>query len=274
MSRIGALVRACHPEPTLAVTTLTAALAAAAGRGVAGTAAVGAALLAGQLSVGWSNDYVDRERDLAVARADKPLVRGDLPPRFLGAAALTALVLAVPLSLLSGVPSAAAHLTGVASAWAYNLRLKATVVSVLPYVVAFGLLPAVVTLGLPGRPWPPAWAMGAGALLGAGAHFANTLPDLEDDARTGVLGLPHRLGRARSTAAAAACLFAATLLLTFGPAEGASALALVGLAVAVAVLVAGVLLGRRPGSRAAFRATLVVAAVDVVLLLARGGSLA
>ena len=116
--------------------------------------------------------------------------------------------------------------------------------------------------------------MAAGALLGAGAHFANTLPDLDDDARTGVRGLPHRLGRARSTAVAAACLLAATLALTFGPAEGASAVSLAGLAVAVGVLAAGLVLGRRPGSRAPFRATLVVAAVDVVLLLARGGSLA
>ncbi|MCW2779421.1 MAG: hypothetical protein JWN17_3146, partial [Frankiales bacterium] len=36
---------------------------------------------------------------------------------------------------------------------------------------------------------------------------------------------------------------------------------------------AGLAVARRPGSRAAFRAVLVVAAVDVALLLARGSSL-
>jgi hypothetical protein len=35
----------------------------------------------------------------------------------------------------------------------------------------------------------------------------------------------------------------------------------------------GLLLGRRPGSRAPFRAAILVAAVDVVLLLAQGSSL-
>lgn len=42
----------------------------------------------------------------------------------------------------------------------------------------------------------------ADALLGVGAHVANTLPDLDDDAATGVHGLPHRIGRTASSAVA------------------------------------------------------------------------
>ena len=70
MGTVRALVRACHPEPTAAVTAVSAALAAAVGRGVAGTVAVAAAVLAGQLSIGWMNDYLDRDRDVRVHRAD------------------------------------------------------------------------------------------------------------------------------------------------------------------------------------------------------------
>ena len=110
----------------------------------------------------------------------------------------------VPLSLLSGWFAGSLHLIAVASAWSYNLWLKTTVLSVLPYVVSFGLLPAFVTAGLPGHP-VYGWLVAAGALLGAGAHFANVLPDIDDDLSTGVRGLPHRLGATGSRVAAGTC---------------------------------------------------------------------
>ncbi|MCU1592134.1 MAG: hypothetical protein JWP11_3390, partial [Frankiales bacterium] len=80
--RLPALVQACHPEPSLAVTSITTALAVSAGRG-AGSAWVAAALLSGQLSIGWSNDWIDTERDRTTARPDKPAARGDVAPRTL-----------------------------------------------------------------------------------------------------------------------------------------------------------------------------------------------
>src|SRR5664280_2528861 len=177
---------------------------------------------AGQLSIGWSNDYLDRERDRRTSRADKPIAAGAVSATVVGGAAVTALILDVPLCLLSGPRAAAAYLIGVVGGWAYNIRLKSTAVSVAPYVVAFGLLPAFVTLGLPGHPWPPWWALTAGALLGAGAHFANVLPDLDDDARTGVRGLPHRLGGTVSRVLAAGLLLAATVMLAFGPTDAST----------------------------------------------------
>ena len=61
----------------------------------------------------------------------------------------------------------------------------------------------------------PVWITAAGALLGAGAHFANVLPDLEDDARTGVRGLPHRIGRVGSLVLTWVTLLAAALSLAF-----------------------------------------------------------
>jgi hypothetical protein len=64
------LARACHAQPTVAVVAVTTALAALAGRGTAGCLAVAAAVLAGQQSTGWSNDWFDAGRDLAVGRTD------------------------------------------------------------------------------------------------------------------------------------------------------------------------------------------------------------
>jgi 4-hydroxybenzoate polyprenyltransferase len=267
VSTFSRLVRACHPEPTAAVTALTAALAGAVG---ASPWTVGAAFLSGQLSVGWSNDWVDASRDLADGRTDKPVVQG-LPVAIVRTAALVALVACIPLSLLMGTWAGAAHLVAVASAWLYNARLKSTVLSFAPYALSFGLLPSVVTLGLPGHPAAPWWATGAGALLGIGAHGANVLPDLEDDVRTGVRGLPHRLGRRWTTVLSGLALVGATVLLAVGP--GTTALGLAAIAASVVLFAGGLLVARRAGSRAAFLSVIVVAAVDVALLLVRGASL-
>ena len=187
------LVRACHFQPTLAVVALTTGLAALSGRGAAGCVAVALAVLAGQLSTGWSNDWFDAVRDRSVGRTDKPIVAGTVSVGTVRRAACLALVAAVPLSLLSGWRAAVVHLVALASAWAYNLGVKATVLSPVPYAVSFGLLPAFVTLGLPGHPWPRPALMVATGLLGVGAHFINTLADREDDARSGIAGLPQRM---------------------------------------------------------------------------------
>ncbi|MFG2616729.1 UbiA family prenyltransferase [Streptomyces sp. NPDC048507] len=264
-----ALLGACHPLPAAAVTLFAAVLAAAAGRGPAGTALTAAAVGAGQLSVGWSNDRADQRRDRAAGRRDKPLATGAVPAARVSGAAAGALLLCVPLSLAAGLLAGAAHLVGVAAAWAYNLRLKGTAASWFPYALAFGLLPAFVTLGLPGRPWPPPWLTGAAALLGAGAHFANVLPDIADDLATGVRGLPQRLGTRRSAALAAALVLASTAALVLGPPGPAGPYGW-GLLALTGVLLA--LTGRASG-RIPFLATMAVAGADVLLLLARGAGL-
>jgi len=262
------LIRACHPEPTAAVTALAATLAWAAG---ADPLVVGAAFLSGQLSIGWSNDWIDAARDRAVGRADKPTVRG-LPVPVLRAAALLAGTACLPLSLLMGPKAGLAHLIAVTSGWLYNLRLKSTAWSFLPYAVSFGLVPCVVALAAPGQQLAPWWAIAAGALLGVGAHGANVLPDLDDDLATGVVGLPHRLGRGLTTLLSGLALVLATVLLAVGP--GLSPVG--GTAVVLSVLVfgLGLALGRRPGSRAAFLSVIVVALLDVGLLVLQGADLA
>lgn len=269
------LVRASHPEPAAAVTAVSALLAWGVGHRPSGIAAVAASVLASQLAVGWLNDRLDADRDVAVGRTDKPLATGELSPRLVLLCGLVA-ALATPLLALPLTPAAPVAI-GVAlvSALLYNWPLKFTPVSVLPYAVSFGTLPAFVVLALPGTPTPPGWLVAAGALLGAGAHFANVLPDLDDDARTGVRGLPHRIGPTGSRVAAAGLLLAATATLVFGPSGAPSWAGLVAIAAAAVVLPAGWYASRtatRRGDRAVgvFRAVMVVALIDVVLLVVSG----
>lgn len=270
--RPAALLRASHPEPTVMVTALAVALAASTGRAALGVLAVGAAVLAGQLSVGWHNDWLDAVRDTAAARSDKPIATGEISRRVVGTGAALALAAAVPLSLLSGWRAGLAHLAAVLLAWSYNSRLKATVASFVPYAVAFPLLVAFVTLGGPRADWPPWWALTAAALLGCAAHLVNVAPDIPDDLAAGIRGLPQRLGRSRGIAITVVLLLAATAVLSFGPGHPGW-LAVVAMAGVAAVIGAGIALARQPGSRWLFRAVLIAAAVDVAVLVARGSHL-
>ncbi|MFF7249086.1 UbiA family prenyltransferase [Embleya sp. NPDC008237] len=264
------LVLACHPGPTVAVTALVTALAAAAGRDAGGCALVGAAVLSGQLSVGWCNDAVDAARDRAAGRTGKPVVAGLVGAERVALAAGSALVLCLPLSYASGPAAGTAHVVGVAAAWTYDLGVKGTAWSWLPYAVGFGSLPAFVAFGLPGRPAPTWWIVTAAALLGCGAHLADALPDLDVDHAGGVRGLPHRLGPTGIRALAPLPLLGATALLAYGRPDRSGRLALVGAGVLAG---AGALLGgRRPG--APFAAAIAVAAIDVALLLRRGAGIA
>jgi 4-hydroxybenzoate polyprenyltransferase len=254
------------------VTALAMALAVSTGRGSAGVLFVGAAVLAGQLSVGWHNDWLDAPRDSAAGRPDKPVATGDISRRTVARCALTALAAAVPLSFASGWRAALAHLVAVLLAWSYNARLKATLASFVPFAVAFPLLVAFVTLGGPRASWPPWWALATAALLGCGAHLVNAAPDLADDTAAGIRGLPHVLGRSRSVSVTAVLLLAATVIESFG--AGHPGWEAAGAVTAVALtLTAGIVLGRRPGSRWLFRSVLLAAAIDVALLVANGSHL-
>ncbi|MFH5821541.1 UbiA family prenyltransferase [Georgenia sp. AZ-5] len=260
-----ALLRASHFAPTVAVTAVVVVLTVIA-RLEPGTAAVLAcAVLAGQLSIGWSNDLLDADRDARVGRRDKPIAAGQLPRALVRRALVVVVAACTVASLAVGVLSGLVHLLlGVGSGWAYNLGVKRTVWSWLPYAVAFGSLPVLVWLA--DDRLPPGWIVAAGSLLGLGAHLLNALPDLADDAATGVRGLPHRIGARASVLLALSCLTAASAVTVLGPAGAAPGWAwgVLGAVVALAVAAA------RAGGRAPFRAAMVIALVDVVMLAARG----
>lgn len=266
------LAHACHLAPTLAVTGIATALAASVGRGW-GIIAVAVAVITGQLAVGWSNDFIDRERDAQAGRLDKPIVRGDVRAVTVAGAAIVAAIACVPLSFLSGWRAGVVHLGAVTAALAYNGHLKKTIASPLPFAVAFACLPVFVTLGASGHPYPPAWAAIAAGMFGCGAHFINTLDDVATDRRQGVCGLPQRLGVSLSLLVGASLLAGATAVLTFAPSDAPTTPALVLFGGTVA-LVCGVAASARTGHlERSWNFAIASAVTATALLLASGSSL-
>jgi len=256
----------------VAITALTTLLAVQAAPHGIGPVLTAPAMLAGQLSIGWSNDACDAPMDAAAGRTDKPLARGDIGARTVWTSACVAAAAGLALALVISPLTGDIYVLVVAPGWAYNLGLKSTLWSGAMYVLGFGPLPAYAASTLPGHPAPRWPVTVAAALLGLGAHFANVLPDLTADRVTGVGGLPQRVaarwGPAAVRAAALVLLLTATVLLLIG----ATRLWVAGPGLLAAVLLAA--LSARGTGRVPFYAAIGIAAVDIVLFVASGERLA
>ena len=262
---VAPLLLAAHIGPTVAVTTVVALLCVAAPLPAATTLVVTSAVFSGQLTIGWGNDLLDSSRDRSVGRSDTPLARGDLSAALVRRCLVVAAVACVVLSLMAGWRSGLTHLfLGVAFGHLYNLVFKATPLSWLPYAVAFGCLPAVVSLAADPPAAPPAWMVVTAAALGVAAHFLNTLPDFDDDAATGIQGLPHRIGATASRVVATVLLVGASATAVLGPSGAPATGAWIALGIVV-VLALVALVGR---GKAPFYAAVAIALVDVALLVA------
>lgn len=200
MRGVPGLVRLIHPAPALTVVALSVALGAIlstqAGGELAGwrllLTTIG--VLGSQVLTGALNDWADRDRD-RLAQRSKPIPAGAVSPRAaLGLASFGAL-LQVAASVPLGWPALLLGLAASASATIYNLWLSRTPLSVLPYLVSFGLLPLWVAAGV----GVPLERVAAAPLLvgpfAAAAHLANTLRDFDADSRLGSRNLAQTLGR-------------------------------------------------------------------------------
>ena len=200
-----ALAKASHAGPTLLVVTISFILATSQ-FSVLASLEVACAILAGQFVVGWSNDLLDFDLDAQAARSKKPLVSGELSPDLLKHSILIAIIAAIILSLIGplGIIGTAIHLLGLLSATGYNLKLKRTILSPLPYIISFGAMPWAIyeANGIN----PPLWIYLGFALFATAFHFLNVLKDLQWDISQGILGAPQRLGRSGSIGVAACLL--------------------------------------------------------------------
>ena len=124
-SPVVALLRSCHPGPTATVTFLSLVLGLAAGLEPLTLALVVVGVLAGQLSIGFSNDWIDADRDRRVGRTDKPLAQGLVGQAVAVAAAPRRRGRGPPV-VRSRARRPVAHVVLVAVGWAYNAGLKRT----------------------------------------------------------------------------------------------------------------------------------------------------
>lgn len=202
MQKLKGLLKAAHFGPTLIVTTISFAFAVHYWwEGPAYVIAFG--VFTGQLVVGWSNDLYDFDDDLKHQRSKKPLVSGLITKQYLQ----KWLRFMVPFSFVAnllgplGIKGGSVYMLGIACGVAYNFYFKFSILSPLPYAIAFAALPSSVAISKDLN--PPMWMLLGGALFGMAAHFINVIKDMDQDQASGIKGLPQRLGKVKSIAAAA-----------------------------------------------------------------------
>ena len=207
-------LRAAHFGPTVIVTTASFLLSLSQ-YSIIDSLRVAIAIFAGQLVVGWSNDFIDAPLDIAAQRTKKPIVSKEINPEQLRKSIVVALVAALLLSLFSplGLTGTLIHFLGLLSATLYNLKLKSTILSPLPFIVSFGALPWAIYL--PTGNQPPLWLFIDFMLISVAFHFFNVLKDFQWDINQGVLGLPQRLGRNASLVISISLVISAVLVLIF-----------------------------------------------------------
>ena len=201
MQKLKGLLKAAHFGPTLIVTTISFGFALNYWwEGPAYVIAFG--VFTGQLVVGWSNDLYDFDDDLKHQRSKKPLVSGLVTKEYLQ----KWLRFMVPFSFVAnllgplGIKGGSVYMLGIACGVAYNFYFKFSALSPLPYAIAFAALPSSVAISKDFN--PPLWMLLGGALFGMAAHFINVIKDMDQDQASGIKGLPQRLGKAKSIAAA------------------------------------------------------------------------
>jgi 4-hydroxybenzoate polyprenyltransferase len=201
MNKLRGLLKAAHFGPTLIVTAISFAVATYYWwEGPAYVIAFG--VFTGQLVVGWSNDLYDLEDDLKHQRSKKPLVAGLITKEYLQ----KWLRFMVPFSFVAnllgplGIKGGLVYMLGIACGIGYNFYFKFNILSPIPFAIAFAALPScvVISKGLN----PPLWMLLGGSLFGMAAHFTNVIKDMDQDQASGIKGLPQRLGKAKSIAAA------------------------------------------------------------------------
>jgi 4-hydroxybenzoate polyprenyltransferase len=133
---------------------------------------------------------------------NKPLVAGTITPTQLKTAIFILAPITIFINLIGplGLIGGGLSLFAIAWALAYNLYFKFTLLSPLPYAIAFASLPSCMALSK--SELPPTWMWLGGALFGMAAHFINVLKDMEADRVSEIGGLPQRLGSKKSITAA------------------------------------------------------------------------
>jgi 4-hydroxybenzoate polyprenyltransferase len=121
--------------------------------------------------------------------------------RLAGLVAAVALLLGLSMAAMSGAPTLLAAVAGVGTGYAYDLWLKGTAASWLPFALGIPLLPVFAWVGVTGSV-PAAFALlvPLGAVSGAALAIANALADHERDVAAGSPSVVTALGPRRAWA--------------------------------------------------------------------------
>jgi 4-hydroxybenzoate polyprenyltransferase len=245
--------RLVHPFPSALDAVVTLGLALLARAPADRAALLAMAMLGIQFSIGALNDLVDKPADRIAGRA-KPLVEGRISVRAARAVVAVTGTTGLILAALAGPFAALVALAGYAIGLVYDLRLKASPWSWLPFAAGIPLLPVFAWVGATGRlPGPILWLAAVGVLGGAALAVANALADADRDATSGTATIATVLGRSRSVRLGVLLSLAAGGVAMTSVVTLAGVVAGTWLAGAGAVLLAvGVVLGLRGDLQAAW----------------------
>jgi 4-hydroxybenzoate polyprenyltransferase len=205
-----------------------------------------------QVAIGMVNDLVDAPAD-AIAKPAKPIPSGLVPARAARLLAMIAVGVAVVLSIPSGWGTVALGLVCLAVGLTYDLALKGTAWSWLPFAVGIPLLPVFAWYGAVGMlPAPFAVLIPTAVAAGAALAIGNAIADLERDEASGVTSIATALGAERAWRAQVVLLIAVGLAALVSAAvlrATLAQLAIVALAAVLPVAAAVAGRGRSPGGR-------------------------
>jgi 4-hydroxybenzoate polyprenyltransferase len=154
-----------------------------------------------------------------------------------------------------GIKGGLIYLLGVGLGISYNFYFKFTLLSPLPYALAFAALVGCIVVATDRT--PPLWLLISASCLGVAAHFANVIKDINEDLKSEIIGLPQRLGKKASRVIIGILLIGTTLLLN--STTPSPVLLSIGLLSAVITLFAS--------DKLIFKALIITVIVDLILLL-------
>ena len=197
-ARFGEMLSMTHPRAVLIFATLALVTALITNKGVLplrlGIALV-LAMAAIQVAVGVFNDYCDRDLD-AIAKPYRALPAGLVSPRSALAVGCLAVAIALGTAATLGTPSLLVLSLGGGMGILYSVRLKRTVLSWLPYAIAYPIVPFWVWVSL-GKFRPESLQIFPVTIpFSLGIHLCNQLRDFDEDAAQGMKGLVQHLGKA------------------------------------------------------------------------------
>jgi 4-hydroxybenzoate polyprenyltransferase len=164
-----------------------------------------------QLGIGTVNDLVDAPHD-AGRKPGKPIPAGLVPAGAARVAAIALFGLGVGLAAVASVALAILALVVVAIGLAYDLRLKGTAWSWLPFAVGIPILPVFGWLGATGSLHPLfAVLVPTAVVAGTALAIANSMVDIERDRAAGRTSVAARLGHRRAAWVAAGLFGAVTI---------------------------------------------------------------
>jgi 4-hydroxybenzoate polyprenyltransferase len=202
MARLVDVIRMMHPGPTLLNAAAAFTLAHIAGAPTHRALLAAVTMLGAHAFIGTLNDLLDRRFDSA--RSEKPIAAGRISVRTSVTIATTAALLGLAAAVALGPLPLVLGTLGISLGAAYNVGLKRSALSWLPFALGIALIPLFAWAAAEAPLPAPIKVLSIAAITGGSAlAMQNGLADRAMDTAVGMRGAVVRLGDRRAWVAAA-----------------------------------------------------------------------